>query len=92
MNFEAMTPNISKILAEAQDENRKEKICLIEDIMKAKRLLYGFGDIEHFEFLDPKAAGDLFYRLYDQPHAELKAIQKQYEDRINELVKKHIPA
>jgi len=59
-----MTPQIEKLLCEAVNENKAEKLCLIEDIIKQKRLLYGFGINEFLgSVLEPEKDFDHLYEL-----------------------------
>jgi negative regulator of replication initiation len=54
-----MNPNIEKLLCEAVKENRDQKTCLIEDIFKVKRLLYGMGFDRHISAInDPVSLFD----------------------------------
>lgn len=46
-----------------QDDLHKEKICLIEDIFKIEKLLYGFQTPGHDKWLTNP--GELFNTLYD---------------------------
>lgn len=60
---------IGRIKREIPEETQKEKICLIEDIMKAKRCAVGMGLEQHNNVLsDPSKVFDL---LYDLNMAEL---------------------
>lgn len=80
-------PRILKVLREAVAENRNEQLFLIEDIIKAKKLLFGFGYKEHNEFAVPLSAGKLFDTLYDQPIDELQKLNKSLELQINQHLK-----
>ena len=79
-------PKLAAILALSVDENRKEKVCLIEDIMKLKKHLYGLGDRQHNEFLSPDSTADMFWDLNELDICALRVINKQYEDRANHLM------
>ena len=78
-------PKLAVLLREAVADNHKEKICLIEDIMKAKKLLFGVGQTQHDEFVNPYAATMLFDELYDLDICALKIVYKGYEEQINEI-------
>jgi len=78
-------PKLAAILALSVDENRKEKACLIEDVIKVKRLLYGMGDTQHNEFLTDKTAVELYDTLHELDHTALRLAYKGYEKRVNEL-------
>jgi hypothetical protein len=79
-------PRILRILRQAEQENRQEKACLIEDIFKVKKLLFGLGETQHDEFLNTKEAVKLYDYLHDLDHTALRIIQKEYERRVNEIV------
>jgi len=87
-------PKLTAILRQAVMENetelRHEKICLIEDIMKAKRLLYGLGQIQHNEFLHPIANAKKFDELYEFNLQQLTLVRDGYTAKINELAKAQI--
>lgn len=79
-------PKLATLLLESVDENRKEKVCLIEDIRKIKRLLYGQGETHHDEFLSEDKAADLFFQLYDMDFIQLGLIYKSYEKTYNKII------
>lgn len=81
-----MKSRLEAINTEAQDENRKEKLCLIEDITKLKKLLYGMGETHHNEFLNEDKAAELWLKLYDMDMTQLTLINKSYEKRYNAIV------
>jgi len=87
-------PKLVAILRQAVKENetelRHEKICLIEDIMKAKSLLYGLGQIQHNEFLHPIAHAKKFDELYEFNLDQLNLVRDGYTAKINELSKAQI--
>lgn len=66
------------------------KICLIEDICKAKRLLYGLGDTTHNEFINPDDSAALFDYLYELDIMSLELIQYDYTKKINNLMIKRM--
>ena len=77
-------PRLKNLLREVVMEARKEKICLIEDIIKAKKFMFGLGFIEHDEFLtDPVS---LFDRLYDLDIQSLQIILNHYSKVITSHV------
>lgn len=78
-------PKLTVLLREAVADNHKEKICLIEDIMKIKKTLYGLGEEQHDEFIIPSDAADLFDRLYDLDICALQVTYKGYEKQVNEI-------
>ncbi len=69
-----------------------ERLCLIEDIMKAKKLLFGLGKTEHNEFLSNESAGELFNELYDLPADSLRVTMGYYEKIINKIIKEGVVA
>lgn len=81
-----MKDNLNTLLNEAIEDNKKEKLFLIEDIVKAKKFLYSQGQKQHNEFMEDSTAADLFDELYDLEFDQLKAIYQGYEQQINQLV------
>lgn len=79
-------PKLAAILAQSVDENRKEKLCLIEDIMKVKRLLWAQGDKQHDEFLDEDKKAELWLSLYEMDYCQLRVINAGYETRVGLLM------
>jgi len=79
-------PRILHILRQAVQENRQEKACLIEDVIKVKKLLFGMGDTHHDEFKTDKTAVELYDLLHELDHSALRLMQKQYERRVNEII------
>jgi len=77
---------LCQLLAESVDENRKEKACLIEDVIKVKKLLFGLGDTQHDEFKTDKSAVELYDLLHDMDMTALRLMQKTYEKRVNEIM------
>lgn len=61
-------------------ERQQEKICLIEDIIKAQRLAYGMGLGYRTVISDPTA---IFDQLYDMDAADLKGIFKTIQHEIS---------
>lgn len=78
-----MNNNLDTLLDEAIDENRKEKILLIEDITKAKKLLFGLGETQHNEFQNEDSAANLWLDLYENDFQQLTLIRDGYEAKIN---------
>ena len=79
-------PKLAMLLREAVADNHKEKICLIEDVIKAKKLLFGLGQTQHNEFLIPSEATALFDELYELDICALQIVYKEYEKQINKLM------
>ena len=80
-------PKLAVLLREAVVDNHKEKICLIEDVIKAKKLLFGLGQEQHNEFLIPVTiAAALFDELYELDICALQIVYKEYEKQINKLM------
>lgn len=79
-------PKLAALLIESVDENRKEKVCLIEDIMKLKKHLFGLGDMQHTEWMNPDSTADLFWDLNELDMCALRIINKDYETRANLLM------
>ncbi len=61
-----------------------EKLIMIDDIIRIKRSLYGFGYTQHNEFLTDSAAGQLFNELYDMDLNQLQLVNAGYEKQVNE--------
>jgi len=81
-------PRIVKVLREAVQENRDEKLFIITDIIRVKKMLWGFGYHEHNEFIVPLAAGKLFDTLYDMSIDDLQVLNKELEGKVNEHLNK----
>lgn len=62
------------------------KVCLIEDIMKAKRFLWSQGQTQHNEFLQESTATALFDELYEQEIISLEMINDGYGKQINKII------
>lgn len=70
--------------AEIADDKRKEKLCLIEDIIKAKKNLYGMGQDEYRPIvLDPEPEFD---RLYELGLSDLQAIDRWLTTEVNRVI------
>lgn len=87
-------PRIKAILNEAIKENRQEdnseKLFLIEDIIKVKKVLFGMGHVEHNEFLSAESAGKLFDDLYELDIIALELVLNNYSQIVTKLVKERI--
>jgi hypothetical protein len=85
LKLKTMTnPQIKKLLIQVMEDDKKEKIVLIEDIMRAKRLLFGMGENEHqAAVLNPVTEFD---RLYDLTINELEIIGAVLEMKANKLM------
>jgi len=84
-------PRIVKVLREAVAENRQDlynqKGTLIIDIIRAKKMLWGFGNKkDNAEFLTEQGRIDLVYRLTDMDIEELEALNSRLENQINGLM------
>lgn len=59
-----MTKQLNKLLCEAINENKNEKITLVEDVFKVMRLLFGFGMNEHLKAItEPEQVFDTLYDM-----------------------------
>lgn len=85
-----MTINIENVMAEAIQENRTEKLVLIDDIVRAKKFLFGQGQKQHNEFLFKDKAGKLFDELYELSIDELVKQLNNHTETINQLIRKEI--
>lgn len=93
-----MNPRLNKLMLLAIAENilnmsedeHKEKLILIEDIFKVKKLLFGLGDNRHDEFMTDKASGELFNELYDYNLVQLNIIYSGYQIQVNQLANANI--
>lgn len=61
---------VKNLMAYAAEELKKEKLILIEDIIKAKRLAFGFGLKEHASAISDWLG--TFNELYDMPIGKLQ--------------------
>lgn len=73
-------PRLKKLLREAVVENRNEKICLIEDVMKAKKLLFAWNYFEHTDVITTPVK--VFDNLYELDIQSLELIKRTYERKI----------
>lgn len=73
-------PRLKSILVDMMEDEKKEKICLIEDIMKAGRLLAGAENKLDSEVLTDPAK--VFDRLYELPIPELQEANRVISDRL----------
>lgn len=89
-----MTDQLQAINSQAKAENKQDeanyRLTLIDDIVRSKRTLWGFGYTEHDEFLSDAGAGQLFDYLYDLDILPLEIIVRDYERKINEHISKQI--
>ena len=69
-------------------DEKKEKLILIEDIVKIKKTLFGFGYTHHSEFLTDNGRVNLFDELYEMDIEVLKIILASYEERVNGHVRR----
>lgn len=80
-------PTLTTLLREAVEEERMYKICLVEDIIKAKRCLWAFGEKQHNEFLQEATSVKLWDELYDLDVLGLIVINNNYGHQITELMR-----
>lgn len=87
-------PRIKAILRAVVEEGnvnrRNEKLFLIEDIIKVKKTLYGFGHTQHDEFLKDETATALFDELYELDVIALELILKEYSFIATQTANKRI--
>jgi len=83
-------PRIKAVLREAHAESIQDqlnyKICLCEDIIKAKKVLWSFGQKQHDEFTKESTATALFDHLYDMDIEQLTLINNGYGKQINKCL------
>lgn len=74
-------------MEDLKEQHRKAHICAIEDCMKAKRLLAGFGIKDHEIVLTNP--GDVFDSYYncdiETLHIELESLCSQANEYVNEI-------
>jgi hypothetical protein len=85
-----MSPIVKTLVQLMDTERRQIKICAVEDCMKAKRLLAGWGLNDHLGVLsNPAEWFDYFYSLeIEDLHKELDiltATGSEYAQRIHNL-------
>lgn len=83
-------PAIKRLLREAVKEERQYKLCLLEDVIKAKKCLYGFGFTEHDEFITGDGRNALFNTLWDLDVVSLEAMLKSYGNRLTIAARKRV--
>lgn len=69
---------IDRLVADVKQDEDKYRSCLIEDIIRVKRTLWGFGYLQHDEFLTAETAVELFDRLYDMDIISLEIVLTAY--------------
>lgn len=77
----------SKLADEMMAEHNKLKICAVEDCMKAKRLLAGFGIAAHQNvLLNPSEVFDAYYDCdIEALHKELEALSAEASKYVCDL-------
>jgi len=85
-----MSPIAKKLIQMMDQEKRSIRVCAVEDCMKAKRLLAGWGIEEHKSVLAiPAEWFDYFYSLdIEDLHKELEVLSaeaSEYAQKIHNL-------
>jgi len=95
-------PHIVKVLHEVIEEGKREraaekqyneeleKLVLIDDIVKVKKVLFGQGELQHSEFMNDNAAGQLFDDLYDMDLPSLILLRDLYGKQATNLIKRRL--
>jgi len=87
-------PNIVRLLresvAESRQEQLQERLTIIDDIVRIKKMMFGMGFSEHDEFRTNEAAGNLFNTLYEMNVQQLELVYSGYEKQLNEHVSKKL--
>jgi hypothetical protein len=65
-------------------DKKYEKLTLIDDIIRVKKMLFGFGYTQHSEFLKDETAVKLFDELYELDVEALRLVCGGYEKQVNE--------
>lgn len=76
---------IEKLMPIALDELRKEKICLIEDIFKVRRICFGLHIPGHDHVMNNPAI--VFDRLYDLTICQLEVELAWYSAQMSQRVR-----
>lgn len=78
---------LRQVTTEGTKDRHKEKLCLIEDIIKCRGMLYGFGYEEYKSaVLDPVIHFDYLYELTaEQLQTELQTLSDLATKRAHEL-------
>lgn len=85
-----MKHNLQILLAEAIEDNRREKYSVIDEIMRLKKFLYGLGQTQHDEFISDDTNTALFEYLDDLDLLPLEVIRDNYTKQVNELMRERI--
>mgnify|MGYP000275810509 FL=1 len=80
----------AEVITERIQEQEKEKLCLIEDVIKVKKMLYGMGHEQHNEFLNEQTAADLFDVLYEHDIPTLQFLLREYSQIATNTAKQRI--
>lgn len=81
---------LSDAITEGKQDYEQTKLCLIEDVIKVKKLLFGLGELGHSEFMNDAAAWQLFCDLYELEIDQLEIINSGYEKQATELMKQRV--
>jgi hypothetical protein len=81
-------PMLKKALTTMMEEDRAEKICLIEDIMKAGRLLASVENKLQSDIIQNPQ--EVFDRLYDQTINELQITEALISMRLTKLMQRQV--
>lgn len=65
-----------------------QKGCLIDDIVRVKKMLFAFGYEQHNEFLTHQGRTQLVDNLADMDIQQLELVMAGYEKQINEHLSK----
>lgn len=79
---------IKQILAEIAQDNRNERLILIEDIMRAKKLLCGLGKTDHHEAVTEPAT--VFDQLYELDICALQMLDFATTNELNRVMKERV--
>lgn len=77
---------LHKAIQENTSDALNEKLIMIDDIIRVKKTLFGFGYIHHDEFLSDYSAAKLFDELYEMNIEQLQLINAGYEKQVNEHI------
>lgn len=77
---------LHQAIEENTSDSLNEKLIMIDDIIRVKKTLFGFGYTQHDEFLTDYSAAKLFDELYDINIEQLQLINAGYEKQVNEHI------
>jgi hypothetical protein len=81
-----MNNNLKTLRADAIQENKTEKLDLVSDIFRLKRMLYGMGVEHHKDAIFD--SGSVFDSLYEKSMDDLQLLNNEYSSCMSAIARK----